>query len=1180
MLKRFRIALFVALVAVFAFGCSSDDNAARNGTVGFTVTATAGEGGAIEPASLNVAAGKTAALTVTPDEGFDIDVVEGCGGTLDGEVFTTAPVHKNCEVVARFVRQTFTLGGKVHGLEGIGLLLRNHDGVERTPNSVGNFEFPAPVAYGEAWEVTVAAQPANPAQTCTAEPTSGTVKGHVHVAVTCESHRYPIEVDVTGLKGEGLLLRNNGGDDLALTGNGRHAFPTELLDLESYDVTIEAQPTNPLQTCTLLDRTSGVVAAAGVSMRLNCVTEQFSIGVTVTGLTTDTLVLRKDGTYDLEVTTNGTYQFPTALDDGSAYEVTVATEPDVPGRSCRVQGGDDALAGRPAWVWVACTNYALDFDGSSGSVVFPSEIPVPSNGEAYTVEAWIRPKSMGLGGIAAWGNYGVSNQAIAFRLTADGLSTSWWGSTLNSAPVDLTDGWHHVASSWDGTTRRLFIDGVEVASDEPAAPHAIPDGRDFRLGLGYDDQYFDGAVDDVRVWSTALTAGTLEDWRFTEILDGHPHRDDLIGAWAFRRGMGSSVTETTVLDPALGGELNGGVAWMTVEPGATVSPQGRRLPNGGVKATLTATAWDEYRAPTPVTSWVSERDTVVDVVSTGSNTAEVTTGFVGLARIYALIDGAVSRPAVIYSRTSGPRTIHVDPDQTASPEGGRWWYEALASLREALLVATTGDEIWVAEGAYTPTDGADRGASFVLKNGVKIYGGFQGTETARSERNPDLYVTTLSGLLADGESRSYHVVTAEDVNSSAGLDGFTITNGYALGAGEQSYGGGMFVRNASPALAQLKFVENEARYGGGLYASDAELTLTDSRFDDNVAVTHGGGINTGNGTLHLSGVVFEGNSSSQGGGGRIAGTELTIEDSTFLENTASGNGGGLYTTSTDGFYDKVTFKWNTSGESGGGLYATSSSGNRVPRLHETFFVENEAEYSGAGIAAYYTTPEITRANIRGNSLPRGVPTFGGGIYLYSNVSTPMRLTNVVLTGNSARYGGAVDGGRYSRAELVHTSLVGNYAEATGGAIRWTGPSLQITNSLFWQNDTADDKSRNLELFFDTTVGPTADVTVTYSLLENGCAYPASVAGIYSVYGALSCSNVVSGDPHLATSPVGPDGIAGTADDIQGNVRLSYGSAAVDAGDNSVWDGVASPVDMANDPRIVNGTVDMGAYEMQ
>ena len=124
------------------------------------------------------------------------------------------------------------------------------------------------------------------------------------------------------------------------------------------------------------------------------------------------------------------------------------------------------------------------------------------------------------------------------------------------------------------------------------------------------------------------------------------------------------------------------------------------------------------------------------------------------------------------------------------------WANA-CTLQTALTGAVPGQEIWVAAGTYKPSsDPADRTATFQLKNGVAVYGGFAGTENNRSLRNPAANLSVLSGDIDNDDTQtpvitnlttvtgigtnSYHVVTGA---TGATLDGFTITAGNANGSG-------------------------------------------------------------------------------------------------------------------------------------------------------------------------------------------------------------------------------------------------------------------------------------------------------------------------------------------------------------------------------------------------------------
>ncbi len=71
----------------------------------YTVTATAGLGGSIDPASRSVAHGDQTTFTITPGTGYSIGTVSGCGGNLVGNTYTTGPITAPCRVSARFVPQ-------------------------------------------------------------------------------------------------------------------------------------------------------------------------------------------------------------------------------------------------------------------------------------------------------------------------------------------------------------------------------------------------------------------------------------------------------------------------------------------------------------------------------------------------------------------------------------------------------------------------------------------------------------------------------------------------------------------------------------------------------------------------------------------------------------------------------------------------------------------------------------------------------------------------------------------------------------------------------------------------------------------------------------------------------------------------------------------------------------------
>jgi len=114
------------------------------------------------------------------------------------------------------------------------------------------------------------------------------------------------------------------------------------------------------------------------------------------------------------------------------------------------------------------------------------------------------------------------------------------------------------------------------------------------------------------------------------------------------------------------------------------------------------------------------------------------------------------------SSTVQAETIFVKADAGGTVHNGEGWGTAYKDLQTALDAAQPADpptEVWVAAGEYYPTVERTmndcRSVSFKMKDGVLIYGGFDGTESVLTDRNPDVNtnITTLSGDLADRDDR-------------------------------------------------------------------------------------------------------------------------------------------------------------------------------------------------------------------------------------------------------------------------------------------------------------------------------------------------------------------------------------------------------------------------------------------
>src|SRR5574341_1313206 len=141
-------------------------------------------------------------------------------------------------------------------------------------------------------------------------------------------------------------------------------------------------------------------------------------------------------------------------------------------------------------------------------------------------------------------------------------------------------------------------------------------------------------------------------------------------------------------------------------------------------------------------------------------------------RVYATNADGNSGYSNVASATTDACRLYVDADSTGNNDGSSW-ADAFTSLQDALAGAAPGYEIWVAEGVYYPDEGAgqtngDRAATFQLRDGVAIYGGFAGTETLLSQRDPAAHVTILSGDIGQDDLNADGNFIAEDTGDLVG----------------------------------------------------------------------------------------------------------------------------------------------------------------------------------------------------------------------------------------------------------------------------------------------------------------------------------------------------------------------------------------------------------------------------
>ena len=267
-----------------------------------------------------------------------------------------------------------------------------------------------------------------------------------------------------------------------------------------------------------------------------------------------------------------------------------------------------------------------------------------------------------------------------------------------------------------------------------------------------------------------------------------------------------------------------------------------------------------------------------------------------VALLLALLASLLAPP-----RTHAATVIYVHAAAVGA-NNGTSWSNAFTSLQAAIAAAVGGNEVWVAAGRYIPSSTGDRNASFVLKSGVKSYGGFAGTESDLSARDITAHATILSGdLLGDdgpnftnNSENSYHVVRSAASGASTILDGFTISGGNANGTGAEDRGAGMFNENSAVTVRHVTVGGNTAsNAGGGVFNSGNAPTLIDVTINNNFA-SNGGGMYNQGGTPTLTHVTVSGNRATTGGGVINQGSDPVFTDVWLTDNEAAGHAGGIY----------------------------------------------------------------------------------------------------------------------------------------------------------------------------------------------------------------------------------------------------------------------------------------------
>jgi predicted outer membrane repeat protein len=371
--------------------------------------------------------------------------------------------------------------------------------------------------------------------------------------------------------------------------------------------------------------------------------------------------------------------------------------------------------------------------------------------------------------------------------------------------------------------------------------------------------------------------------------------------------------------------------------------------------------------------------------------------------------------------------------------------------------------------------------TFNLPDNVELYGGFKAGMKTLAQRDPDKYVTTLSGDLmgndinnssdpgyaASKADNAWHVITAANDVSHTGvtakLDGITVIDGYAAGpagvffqpvvTNDYSFGGGLYINfDSNITLNDMVFKHNSATGdAGGVFSNNSDLWVTNSFFTQNSAVARAGALEAwstfeGPNSHHTAIVensVFTENTAFVFGGAIVsegtlpnAASSFIIKDSTFLHNSAN-EGGAIVIDSLNTSIIDSTFIGNVGHVSAGAIATTNvvdtiigGPNSFVTTISGSLFKDNVAEgdlQAHAIMNGIFSTP------------PLAIDLSIGGGALVNYMNGVMNVKDSVFIHNTALNG---DGGAILNG--------GSYA-MSGTSVLAAGVSTVVSGSLFLDN---------------------------------------------------------------------------------------------------------------------------------
>ncbi|WP_435354956.1 choice-of-anchor Q domain-containing protein [Emticicia sp. SJ17W-69] len=427
---------------------------------------------------------------------------------------------------------------------------------------------------------------------------------------------------------------------------------------------------------------------------------------------------------------------------------------------------------------------------------------------------------------------------------------------------------------------------------------------------------------------------------------------------------------------------------------------------------------------------------------------------------------------------------------------GNSWTNAFTSLEDALTRARNCyqvGEIWVTSDVYYPEkDGLGnsnptdvRTKTFLVRDNIKLYGGFSGNELSITERIIGNPKTILSGDIDNNDINTDTNFIIEDVSQIQGnnslnvlsavndtlgieIDNFVLTGGQAdkniLTSVGTSFilhnqGGGIFLGKSKAKLSNMSIIGNKSLNGGGLSSYQSKTNIYNSVFEKNVAQTNGGGVSALLNSIELVGVIFQENSSGEyGGGAYFDNLDSSKVINTVVYGSYSKYGGGMMFKNIPElkiYNTNIVNNSNLQGYSGDGVYFWNAQGE----VRNSIFYGNSGNEGGYfldggniafsnsifqnGILPSQSNNFSHNPLFLNQSLPKGVDgkffTNDDGLNITqcskainAGINSPLVLSDIL--GNNRRFDIQTDIGAYESLFYTHPQLINNPLQLVGNII--------------------------------------------------------------------------------------------------------------------------------------------------